>query len=61
MLWVCVFFYEDFGFFFLGIGYEMGSLSMTEKGFGYEMCNECVMKFILFEGIGICTLCSLTR
>ena len=31
------------------IGYEMGSLSMMEKGFGYEMCNECVMKFIPFE------------
>ena len=26
----------DFGFFF-GIGYEMGSLSMTEKGFWYDM------------------------
>ena len=30
----------SFFFFFLGIGYEIGSLSMTEKGFGYEMCNE---------------------
>ena len=28
---------------------EMGSLNMTEKGFGYEMCNECLMKFIPFE------------
>ena len=27
-------------FFFFGIGYEIGSRSMTEKGFGYEMCNE---------------------
>ena len=26
-----------FFFFFVCIGYEMGSLSMIEKGFGYEM------------------------
>ena len=38
-----------FFFFFVCIGYEMGSLSMTEKGFGYEMCNKCAMKFILFD------------
>ena len=31
------------------IGYEMGSLSMIEKGFGYEMCKEYVMKFMPFE------------
>ena len=45
------------------IGYEMGSLSMIEKGFGYEMGSvfktnlktffslmyECVMKFMPFE------------
>ena len=43
------------------IGYEMGSLSMIEKGFGYEMCKECVMKFMPFESIGICTLYSLIR
>ena len=52
----------DFGFFF-GIGYEMGSLSMTEKGFWYDMGSvirtnlkiffcltyECIMKFMPFE------------
>ena len=38
-----------FFFFFFFNWDEMGSLSMTEKGFRYEMCNECVMKFILFE------------
>ena len=40
---------KAFFFFFFGIGCEMGSLSMTEKGFGYEMCNECVVKFIPYE------------
>ena len=70
--WVCkcygyvikqnvVYFYKYFFFFFFCIGYEMGNLSMTEKEFGYEMCNKCVMKFMPFEWIGICTLCSLTR
>ena len=60
MKWVCkcygyvirqnvVYFYIWLFFFFFGIVYEMGSLRMTEKGFGYEMCNECVMKFIPFE------------
>ena len=48
----------------------MGSLSMIEKGFGYEMGSvfktnlktffgltyECVMKFMPFEWIRICTL-----
>ena len=59
----------DFGFF-VGIGYEMGSLSMTEKGFWYDMGSvirtnlkiffcltyECIMKFMPFEWIEICTL-----
>ena len=48
----------------------MGSLSMIEKGFGYEMGSvfktnlktffglmyKCVMKFMPFEWIRICTL-----
>ena len=38
-----------FFFFFLFFWYEMDSFSMMEKGFGYEMCNECVMKFMPFE------------
>ena len=50
-------------FFLIIIGYEMDSLSMIEKGFGYEMGSlirtnsktfffltyECVMKFMPFE------------
>ena len=42
---------NEMAFFVLGMKWvcEMGSLSMTEKGFGYEMCNECVVKFIPCE------------
>ena len=47
---ILAFLFFFFVFCFFGcIGYEMGSLSMTKKGLEYEMCNECVMKFIPFE------------
>ena len=46
LYWVLL---KGFFFFFLSIGYEMGYPNMIKKGFGYEMCKECVIKFIPSE------------
>ena len=53
-----VYFYKNFGFlFFILLGMKWVVLAWQKNDLGMK----CVMKFMPFEWIGICTLCSLTR